>query len=208
MQRWIVPFVIVVALITASVSANTDEGVGRVTRIQKSAVAIQDAMPRALNVGTEIFKGDVISTGIGARLEVTLNDKSTFTLGERTHFVVEEFLAGNADNNIVLRMLQGAFSATSGELMKTANASMTIETPAATIGIRGTTVWGGNIDGAFNVALISGKGAYVKTPKGFVELDKPGQGTTIDTRLERPAKPVNWPQAKLKKAHDITGFTN
>jgi hypothetical protein len=53
-----------------------------------------------------------------------------------------------------MRLLQGAFSATTGKIMQTANAKFTMETPTATIGIRSTTFWGGTLDDKFEVALL------------------------------------------------------
>jgi len=210
--RFIITFSIVagIALSPVWASENTghDESIGKVTRIQKSAIAIQDAMSRALMIGTDIFRGDIISTGKGARVEVRLKDNSTFTLGERTHFVVEEFLAGDTDNNIVLRMIQGAFIATSGELLKTANASMVIETPTATIGIRGTTAWGGDINGKFSIALMSGKSIIVENKNGSVVIDTPGFGTIVNSKNNAPTTPKIWSKSKINKAHNITGFSN
>jgi len=62
--------------------------VGKVSRIQNAAVAMQDAIPRSLSPGSEVYLGDVISTGKGARLEILMTDGGEVTLGEKTHFVV------------------------------------------------------------------------------------------------------------------------
>ncbi len=47
------------------VRAQDDNVAGTVLRLQASAVAVQDAVPRALAVGEPIFVGDVLSTGKG-----------------------------------------------------------------------------------------------------------------------------------------------
>ena len=46
------------------------------------------------------------------------------------------------DGNMTIDMVEGAFSFISGEIAKTGEDAMTIKTPVATIGIRGTTVAG------------------------------------------------------------------
>ena len=146
----LLPAVLVTNLV---ISAEGTDVVGKVSRIQKSAVAMQDALPRILETDSDIQLGDVISTGKGARVEIVMTDGTELTLGERTHFVVQEFIMEQSGNNAVMRLLEGAFKVTSGKIMETADASLVVQTNTATIGIRGTTFWGGSLDGDFEVAL-------------------------------------------------------
>jgi hypothetical protein len=131
-----------------------EEQAGTVTRLKGAAFAMQDAIPRVLSVGAAIQRGDVISTSPGARLEMKMLDDAVMTLGEKTIFVVIDYIAGGTGPNATMRLLQGAFSATTGKIMQTANAKFTMETPTATIGIRSTTFWGGTLDDKFEVALL------------------------------------------------------
>lgn len=112
----------------------------------------------------------------------------------------------NTQNNAVMRLLEGAFKVTSGELVKLADANMTVETDTATIGIRGTTFWGGSLDGDFEVALLGGKGVYVETKAGRVELSKIGDGTKILNDKTVPSNPSAWMQEKLNRAADTVSF--
>ncbi|MDA0998834.1 MAG: FecR domain-containing protein [Proteobacteria bacterium] len=182
--------------------------VGKVTRIEKAAVALQDAIPRPLAIGSGIQLGDIISTGKGARLEFEMNDGSKVQLGERSKFVVLEFIVNNNGGNAVMRMIEGAFAVSSGKLMQLADASMTVKTESATIGIRGTTFWGGMIDGTFEVALLAGKSIYVETKAGRVDIDKIGEGSRIVSANEAPSKPAQWPAGKLERAKATVKFSN
>ena len=181
-------------------AAEATDVVGKVVRIQKSAVAMQDAFPRVLELGSEIQLGDIISTGKGSRIEIEMSDGAELTLGERTHFVVQEYVVDQDGNNAVLRLLQGAFKVTSGKLMQTADASFLIQTDVATIGIRGTTFWGGSLDGEFEVALLDGKGVYVETKAGRVDLSVKGDGTLVKDASTPPTIPSAWPGTKLDRA--------
>ena len=89
---------------TASVD---DEVVGKVTEIMGSAVALQDAMPRALKVDAPIHLGDVLSTGRGSRLHLKMIDDAEFSLGERSTFTVQEYFLKNdgKEGNGVIRLL-------------------------------------------------------------------------------------------------------
>jgi len=191
----------------ATAPETPDEAVaGKVVKMKGSALAIQDAVPRVLALGSEIFTGDVISTGKGARLEMHMVDGTEMTLGERTQFVVVDFVFRDKDSNAVLRILEGAFKATSGKIMQTADASMVVETPTATIGIRGTTFWGGVLDEDFEVALLAGKGVYVETKAGRVELDTVGDGTKVLGGDKAPTKPKSWAAAKIARAVATVDF--
>ncbi len=185
---------------TPQFAAEGTDVIGTVTKIQKTVYAMQDALPRKLEEGSDVQLGDVISTGKGARIQIVLNDDTEVTLGERTHFVMLEFIMDNSENNAVMRLLEGAFKVTSGKLMQVADASMVVETNTATIGIRGTTFWGGSLDGKFEVALLGGKGVYVENKAGRVDLTTIGDGTRIDSADDTPTEPISWPQQKVNRA--------
>ena len=136
---------------------------------------MQDALPRALKVGDKILRGDVISTGTGARLEMKMLDDAVMTLGEKTIFVVIDTIA------------QG-------------------EPETATIGIRGTTFWGGTLDGVFEVALLDGKAVIVENRAGRVVIDKIGEGTAIGAAGVAPTPPKKWGQCKLGRAIATVAF--
>lgn len=187
-------------------AAEATDVVGKVVRIQKSAIALQDALPRVLEKGSEIQLGDIISTGKGSRLEIEMSDGAELTLGERTHFVIQEYVVDQTGNNAILRLLEGAFKVTSGKLMQTADASFLIQSDTATIGIRGTTFWGGSLDNNFEVALLDGKGVYVETKAGRVELTVKGDGTSIKNSATAPSQPSAWPTSKLSRAMATVNF--
>ncbi len=199
-------FILCLAGPAAAQQQNTDV-VAKVTRLEKAAVAMQDALPRPLKVGSEVQLGDVISTGKGARVELTFTDGTTAKLGERTQFTVIEFVVEQNGGNAVMRLMKGAMEMSSGSLMKVADSSMIVQTETATIGIRGTTFWIGTIEDDMEVALFKGKGVYVENAGGRVELTRPGQGTSIGDMDQIPSDPVVWGRDKLNRAAATTAFS-
>lgn len=185
-----------------------EDVVATVSRIEKAAVAMQDAFPRPLEVGSDVQLGDIVSTGKGARLEMTFKDGTSVKLGERTQFSVVEFVLEQNGGNAVMRLMQGAFEMSSGSIMQLADASMEVKTETATIGIRGTRFWGGKLDGDMEIALLDGKGVYVENSAGRVELDKVGSGTLIADSVTAPSPPRQWDASKLSRAAATTAFTN
>ncbi len=209
-QFRIVLFVLALVLpVFAAATAQQETSiVAKVTKIEKAAIALQDALPRPLAVGSQIQLGDILSTGKGARLEFEMTDGTKVQLGERSQFVVLEFVMNQNGGNAVMRMIEGAFAVSSGKMMQLADAKMTVQTEAATIGIRGTSFWGGTLDGEFEVALLSGKGIYVENKAGRIELDKIGDGTKILSPDQPPTAPNAWPKAKLDRTAATVRFSN
>ena len=179
---------------------------GTVARVQGNALAVQNAVPRVLAVGDLVRIGDVLSTGPNSRLEIKMRDEAIFTLGGETAFVVVDYTFGQgAPANGVVRVLQGAFLATSGAIAQVADAGLKVQSQAATIGIRGTTVWGGGLDGTFQVMLIEGRSVTVENADGRVELNTAGAGTMVNA-AGAPTSPVFWAADKVARARAITDF--
>jgi len=196
----------VVVLWTTPPLAQKDEVAGTVTRIQGAAVAMQDALPRVLKAGDKIRTGDVISTGKDARIEVRMFDDGLISLGQKTVFVVIDYIAEGSSPKAMFQFLKGAFKATSGNMMQTADASFVVKTPIATIGIRGTTFWGGTLDGDFQVALLDGKGVYVETKTGRVDITNVGYGTRVRGEDQPPAPPKPWHTGMVDRAKASVAF--
>ena len=190
----------------APVTALDGDVAGTVVRLKASAVAVQDAVPRALAVGQPIFIGDVLSTGKGARLEVRMIDDAVMTLGERTSFVVIDYVFREGLGNGAMRLMSGALLAASGEIAKRAGNPFEVATEFGTIGIRGTTVWGGLIDGAWGVVLLEGAGVSVENGAGRVDLTETGAGTRITGAKEAPGAVKSWPAEKLTRAKKTVSF--
>lgn len=190
----------------SSPPAQSDDVAGEIVRLQAVAVAMQDALPRPLKVGDKIFRGDVISTGKGARLEMKMIDDTVMTLGEKTVFVVIDYIAAGPAPNAAVRLMEGAFAVATGKLPKLANASMRVETEVATIGIRGTTFWGGPIDGSFGIALLSDGKLEVANKAGRVVIDKQGDGTAVASATAAPTAPSQWPGQKVERAKKTVAF--
>ena len=179
---------------------------GEVTRLKGDAVAVQDARPRVLALRELVFVGDVISTGPGARLEVRMIDDSILTLGERTSFVVIDYVYRENAANAVLRLMTGVMRAASGKIAGRADASFELATEFATVGIRGTAYWAGIWDGALNVELLEGKGVTVENGAGAVAITEPHFGTRVSDFDAPPSTPEMWPEDQSRRAARSVAF--
>jgi len=91
------------------------EAAGLVTGITGRATATRDGETRTLHGGAVIHRRDSLATEVGARLEVTLADGSTLSLGENCRLVVSEVVdeAGRG-RGVVLDLVAGIVRAVLG----------------------------------------------------------------------------------------------
>ena len=188
-------------LIGLASHAAAQDAIGAVSRMQGAASGVKDGATDALALGSEVFLNQEVSTGDAARLELTFDDGTQLTLGERAKMILDTFVYAPAQGTGTMKLaVVGAFRFVSGQVTKQSDSVVAVTTPIATVGIRGTEFWGGPIDDqALGVFLIDGE-VTVTNPAGEAILDTPGQGTNIATPGTAPGPVTIWPQAKVDRA--------
>jgi VCBS repeat-containing protein len=121
-------------------AASAQPVIGRVDALSGSATVVRNGVTVALNVGDTVRKGDVVQTSGGSAVAIVFADGTTFSLNANARMVLNDFVyaAGGAGNSASISLVQGAFSFVAGQLAKTGD--LRVETPVATMGIRGTAV--------------------------------------------------------------------
>jgi len=115
--------------------------IGQVETLEGTAtVQRTDGTVEELQIGSKVFQNDVVQTVNGSTLSITFSDKTIFTLSADSRMVLSElvYAPDGADNSSVFNLVQGSFVFIAGQVSKTGD--MKVETPVATMGIRGTTV--------------------------------------------------------------------
>lgn len=197
----------VVCLSFSMVGAHAEAPIaGYVTKVRGEVVAAAESGRLTLALGHALHQGYRLLTGADARLEARMKDGTVLTLGERTEFVIQQ-VTGAAVNSKSTRfeLLKGAFRAVTTAPEASAKLDWQVRTPVAIIGVRGTEVWGGfNLLGAgdrtLDVVMLEGKGVFVETPTGMVDLLKAGDGTTVVDVDASPAPLKPWGEKKLQAA--------
>ncbi len=195
--------------------------VGAVQKAQGQAQAAQGGAVRDLSVEAPVLFGDRLQTGTDARLEAKLADGTVLTLGQRGRLNVDKFVydPDRQGGRLALSVPQGAFLFVGGKIEGPTGGNVfvggggkmggppggmgAITRRGGTLGVRGTTVWGGQIDGGFGVLVLSGE-VSVKTPRGEVLLQK-GQGTMVYGN-HGPAEAAPWPEDRVKRAVATISF--
>ncbi len=116
------------------------EIIGRVTKLTGSATAIRNGVSITLNVGENVHKGDVVQSGSDSSLGITFVDGTVFGLSANARMVLNEMVydPNGSGNSSLLTLVQGTISFVAGATAK--NGGMKVDTPTATMGIRGTAV--------------------------------------------------------------------
>lgn len=180
--------------------------VGHAIKTEGGADAVYKNVPRTLKTGSPVLFEDLLRTSYGGRLSVEFADGSDITLGERASVLIDSFVyqPEKSLGTQMLQVLHGAFLFVGGKIENVPDAEVTISTPVATLGIRGTRVWAGAIDSGYGILTLDGQ-VIVSTPLGSVTLEA-GEGTMI-TDGNPPSQPVVWPEEKTQRALSATSYS-
>ena len=129
--------------VAQAVSGAEGQPIGTVDTTNGSVVATRiDGTKVELEPGSAVYQGDVIETAGGGSIGVTLADQTTFSMAENGEMVLDEMVYDPAtqEGAISISAVEGVFTFVSGQIAKTDPDAMTLDTPVATIGIRGTQV--------------------------------------------------------------------
>ena len=114
--------------------------IGHVTKLAGNATAIRNGVSIILNQGDNVHKGDVVQSGSNSTLGITFIDGTVFGLASNAKMVLNEMIydPNGSDNKSLLSLVQGTISFVAGATAK--KGDMKVDTPVATMGIRGTAV--------------------------------------------------------------------
>ena len=180
--------------------------VGKVEYTEGAATVVRQARETTLRPGDGIFQNDELSTHAGSKLLVLFVDGTHASLGENADLVVDTFVynPGGGENNAVLKIVSGAARFVAGALEKADAKALKIETPVASIGIRGTDFFVEASGRHLAVALFSGFSIGVTNDSGTTVL-QPSQGTdVIGTSAPTAARP--WAPDRIDRAQALTSF--
>jgi hypothetical protein len=115
---------------------------GTVTVEHDTIVVVQAKLtggPVTARVGDFVYKGDVVQTGSDGKIGITFIDGTSFNLSNNARMVLNEFVYDpkSTSNSSLFSLTKGSFTFVAGALARTGN--MKLDTPVATMGIRGTT---------------------------------------------------------------------
>ncbi|MDN4988465.1 FecR domain-containing protein, partial [Bradyrhizobium sp. WYCCWR 13022] len=161
----------------AQADGSTSAGkiIGHVTKLVGNATAIRNGVSIVLNLGDNLEKGDVVQSGSDSKLGITFIDGTVFGLASNSRMVLNEMVydPNGSNNSSLLSLVAGTITFVAGQTAK--HGDMKVDTPVATMGIRGTAVLVQKIE--FLVSNVSPNGGQGQVTAGFQVLVEP-DGTT------------------------------
>ena len=138
-----IAFGVLVVLLGASAARAQDAaGAGRVKVASGAAFVVREGRAIPAAPGQVVLEADVLRTGADGRLGITLNDDTRVSLGPASEVRVDRFAYASADGGLrlVLKFVRGVSAYVSGRIAKLSPDAVRLETPAAIVGVRGTTL--------------------------------------------------------------------
>src|SRR5215472_15819167 len=139
-----------------------------VTAVQSPAWLVHAGTTTPIMPGMQVGDGDTLRTAAGGRVYLDLPQHSRVKLGENPEFMTPMMIMQHDEHGPmfkgVLHILKGVFRFTTSLVGKSEHRDVSIQFGTATIGVRGTDVWGhAGTDGSL-VALL----------EGHISMDMPG----------------------------------
>ena len=176
------------AMTSAALAAAT---VGKIDSVQLPAWLDRGGLTVPATPGIEIFPGDGLRTGKGARLLIALNEGSLIRLGENATFSDTSVERKSGIYHAAFSVVEGAFRFTTRVLSKAQPRNINISVARnATIGIRGTDFWGRSRADKDIVCLIEGKIDVTGNNQRTLRLDQPLQ--FFQSSRTAPPEPVSF----------------
>ena len=155
MQR----FLLALAMLATMGSEAALAASGTALGVRPEASAETEGASRVLNVGADIFIGDLVTTGRKGNVQIRFSDRTELVVGPNSSLVIEDYLLRDdgSTGKLAVNALSGTFRFVTGNSDQD---RYRIITPTGTIGVRGT---------AFDL-VVDAEGSRVIMYRGATEL--------------------------------------
>ena len=128
--------------LAAPVVAEQATPAGRVKTLSGEAFIVHAGQVVPATLGREVYESDRVRTGSNGRVGLTLRDDTRVAIGPKSEVAVDSFRYEPAEGSLglALKFVEGVAVYVSGKIAKLAPDAVRLETPAAIVGVRGTTV--------------------------------------------------------------------
>jgi hypothetical protein len=122
------------------VTSATATDIGQI-KVSKGQVSVErNGQPMPGNVGTRLQPADVLKTGPDGSVGITMTDNSLLSAGPNSVLLLDRYEYDDvADKGrFDAQLKKGSLSVVSGRIAKESPEAMTVRTPSAMLGVRGT----------------------------------------------------------------------
>ncbi len=128
------------ALCVASAAKAQDEPIGQVKVSQGQVSVERGGQSLSAPIGLQLRAADVLKTGADGSVGVTMRDNSLLSAGPNSIVALTrfEFDARTSQGRFDTELQRGTLAMVSGRIAKQAPAAVSVRTPSAVLGVRGT----------------------------------------------------------------------
>lgn len=119
--------------------------IGKITLLEGEAFVKRGEETLRLNISDQISNNDFIETKTNSKVKITFIDNTIITIGKESSLKIEDYFFDSNNKNSAkteLSVSKGAFHAITGQIGKVNPEKFKLKTKNATIGIRGTEIYG------------------------------------------------------------------
>ena len=193
---------LVLATLSTLSPTTTKADVGKVTEQTGPTEIRRNNASVPSQLQSEVEMNDVITTA-NSRAGITFKDDTKVQITEQSKLVIDTFVYDDAKKSgkLGIKMALGTIKYASGQIAKNDPQQVVVETPTATIGVRGTD-FSGTVDetGKSTIILLPScpvgwknierdcvtGSISVSTMLGVVWLTKPFEAVTVNTGIDKP----------------------
>ncbi|VAW70969.1 hypothetical protein MNBD_GAMMA10-736 [hydrothermal vent metagenome] len=143
-----------------------------IKRRGKVFVLSSELKRRNLDIGSEVYVGDRIYSGVKGFVRLSMIDEAKIDLRCNSEMLIEDYQLIRGGNRSVIHLIKGSVKKITGSIGKMAEDIYEMHTPLATVGVRGTeyairVLQAHGCDGSVDV---NNKGLFVKVKRGFIDV--------------------------------------
>ena len=184
MKKIILMFLLFVSTLFANI--------GKITLLEGEAFVKRGGETLRLNISDQISNNDFIETKTNSKVKITFIDNTIITIGKESSLKIEDYFFDSNNKNSAkteLNVSKGAFHAITGQIGKVNPEKFKLKTKNATIGIRGTEIYGDQ-----NRVFCTQGAIFVNS---FGETREVSQGffvNTFDNQIPSQSTPIDQQQ--------------
>ena len=184
MKKIILMFLLFVSTLFANI--------GTITLLEGEAFVKRGEETLRLNISDSISNNDFIETKTNSKVKITFIDNTIITIGKESSLKIEDYFFDSNNKNSAkteLSVSKGAFHAITGQIGKVNPEKFKLKTKNATIGIRGTEIYGDQ-----NRVFCTQGAIFVMS---FGETREVSQGffvNTFDNQIPSQSTPIDQQQ--------------
>ena len=139
-MRFSILFGILTGVAMVCMAHAEDRPVGYVKNVDGEAFVMNSGREQKAEVGSPVHVGSVLRTGKKGSMGVSFKDDSLMSFGPDTVLTVDEYLYAPAQGKLKFgsKLSKGSMNYVSGVISRLQPEAVSVDTPAGTIGTRGT----------------------------------------------------------------------